>query len=402
MRTTKYRFLFFYQLIKKSLASRKNFSVSVGKMIYLSPCIKIFCPMKQYLCVLILISLFGYCKAPDTTYTLEDYDRVEKMDVHVHIVTDREFFVEKAKADRFRLVNISLEYTDGWNDVYTKFQHGLQQHTKSPDVVDMVTAFAVSDWDSPSWEKNVLTWLDSCFEAGAVGVKVWKNIGMVSRDTAGNLIFIDNERFEPIFRHIQELEKTLVGHLGEPKNCWLPLEEMTTNNDRRYYGNHPEYHMYLQPEMPTHEELISRRDRVLEKHPDLKFVGAHLGSLEYDVDELAKRLDQFPNMAVDLAARMGQVFYQTANNREKVRDFFIRYQDRILYGTDLGDSGERSKEQLYESIEANWRRDWEFFVTDNEMNSSLIDQSFRGLQLPKQAVDKIFYQNAISWFGLNE
>nr|MBI1228923.1 amidohydrolase family protein [Cytophagales bacterium] len=358
--------------------------------------------MKMYLRALILISLFAYCKAPDDTYRLEDYDSVNKMDMHVHIVTDRELFVEKAKADKFRLVNISLEYTDGWNDVFTKFRYGLQQHRKNPEVVDMVTAFAVSDWDSPSWEKNVLTWLDSCFEAGAVGVKVWKNIGMVSRDTSGNLIFIDDERFDPVFRHIQKNEKVLVGHLGEPKNCWLPLEEMTTNNDRRYYGNHPEYHMYLQPEMPTHEELISKRDRVLEKHPDLKFVGAHLGSLEYDVDELASRLDRFPNMAVDLAARMGQVFYQTASDREKVRDFFIRYQDRILYGTDLGDSGERSKEQLYESIEANWRRDWEFFVTANEMNSSLIDASFQGLQLPKEVVDKIFYQNAVRWFGLEE
>jgi predicted TIM-barrel fold metal-dependent hydrolase len=222
------------------------------------------------------------------------------------------------------------------------------------------------------------------------------------RDENGAFVMVDHPRIDSVLTYLSRKGIPLLGHNGEPRDCWLPLEEMTTNNDRRYYGNHPEYHMYLQPEMPTHEELISRRDRVLEKHPDLKFVGAHLGSLEYDVDELAKRLDQFPNMAVDLAARMGQVFYQTANNREKVRDFFIRYQDRILYGTDLGDSGERSKEQLYESIEANWRRDWEFFVTDNEMNSSLIDQSFRGLQLPKQAVDKIFYQNAIRWFGLNE
>ena len=68
---------------------------------------------------------------------------------------------------------------------------------------------------------------------------------------------------------------------------------------------------------------------MLEKHPNLTFVGAHMGSLEHDVDELAGRLDKFPNMSVDLAARIGQVFYQTIHDREKVGSFFIKYQDRL-------------------------------------------------------------------------
>lgn len=358
--------------------------------------------MMKYILYSLVILTMCCCHQQEKWYQVEDYLAVKKMDVHVHIETGRDFFVEKAKVDNFRLVNVSLEYTDGWNDVYGKFANGLTQHRQSPEVVDMVTAFAVSDWDSPTWEQKVLSWLDSCFEAGAVGVKVWKNIGMVSRDTSGNLIFIDDDRFDPVFNHIRANDKVLMGHLGEPKNCWLPLEEMTTNNDRRYYGNHPEYHMYLQPEMPSHDELILRRDRMLEKHPYLKFVGAHMGSLEYDVDELASRLDKFPNMAVDLAARMGQVFYQTAQNREKVRDFFIQYQDRILYGTDLSDNGERAKEVLYKAMEENWKRDWEFFVTDNEMSSTLIDEPFQGLKLPREVVDKVFYQNALRWFELAE
>jgi predicted TIM-barrel fold metal-dependent hydrolase len=225
---------------------------------------------------------------------------------------------------------------------------------------------------------------------------------MVSRDSSGNLISIDDERFDPVFRFIEERGKTLMGHLGEPKNCWLPLDSMTTENDRNYFKNHPQYHMYLQPEMPSHEDLMDARDRMLEKHPELKFVGAHLGSLEYSVDVLAERLDRFPNMAVDLAARMGQLFYQTANDRDKVRNFFIQYQDRILYGTDLGDNGERSQENLYRSIDENWKRDWEFFVTDHEMQSDLIKQPFKGLQLPKEVVDKVYYRNALKWFGMED
>ncbi|WP_228693543.1 amidohydrolase family protein [Lunatimonas sp.] len=349
---------------------------------------------------LLLFVILISCETNGTFYRIEDYSKVKKADVHVHLETERSLFVELAKEHNFRLVNVSLEYTKGWEDVYGKYSFGLTQHRAAPAWVDMVTAFAVSDWDDPAWESKTLAWLNSCFDAGAVGVKVWKNIGMVSRDTAGNLIQIDDPKFDPIFSHIQKRDKVLMGHLAEPKNCWLPLEEMTTNNDRRYYGRHPEYHMYLHPDMPSHEELIARRDRVLERYPDLKFVGAHLGSLEYDVDELAKRLDRFPTMAVDLAARMGQVFYQTAENRDKVRNFFIQYQDRILYGTDLADNGERTREQLNQAMEDNWKRDWEFFVTSNTMESSLIDTPFQGLALPREVVDKVFYQNAVKWFGL--
>ena len=159
--------------------------------------------------------------------------------------------------------------------------------------------------------------------------------------------------------------------------------------------------MYQHPEMPSHEDIVASTGRMLEKHPDLRFLGAHMGSLEYSVDELAKRLDKFPNMAVELAARMGQVFYQTVENREKVRKFFIKYQDRILYGTDLADNESITKEELEDNMESAWKRDWEYFVTDNEMESDLINSSFQGIKLPKDVVDKIFYENANTWFALN-
>ncbi|MFC4871944.1 amidohydrolase family protein [Negadavirga shengliensis] len=358
--------------------------------------------MGKYLPFIVLLISISACNQKEEWYSLEDFSQVKKIDVHIHIESDRPYFVEKALEDNFRLINVSLEYTDGWNDVYEKFAFGAVQRENFPGVVDMVTAFAVSDWDEEGWEDKVVTWLDSCFRQGALGVKVWKNIGMVSRDTAGSLISIDDERFDPIFRYIRDQGKVLMGHIGEPKNCWLPLDSMTTNNDRRYFERHPEYHMYLQPKMPSYDELIDARDHMLAKHPDLRFVGAHLGSLEWNVDELAKRLDRFPNMGVDLAARMGQLFYQTVDNREKVRDFFVKYQDRIMYGTDLVDDGERRREDLYRAMDENWKRDWEYFVTGNVMSSTLINDSFQGLKLPKEVVDKIYYHNGVRWFGMGE
>ena len=151
---------------------------------------------------------------------------------------------------------------------------------------------------------------------------------MAYKDSAGRFIMIDDPKFDPVIEFIIEQEKTVMAHFGEPKNCWLPLDQMTVNNDRNYFKNHPEYHMYLHPEYPCYDDQINARDRFVEKQPDMRFVGAHLGSLEWDVDELAKRLDKFPNMAVDMAARISHLQHQTKLNREKVREFLIRYQDR--------------------------------------------------------------------------
>ncbi|HSQ84607.1 MAG TPA: amidohydrolase family protein, partial [Desulfobacterales bacterium] len=191
--------------------------------------------------------------------------------------------------------------------------------------------------------------------------------------------------------------KPVVGHLGEPKNCWLPLDEMTTKNDSGYFARNPHYHMYLHPEFPSYEEQMAARDRMLDKNPDLVFIGCHLASLEWSVDEMAKWFDKYPNAAVDMAARMGQLFYQTVEDREKVRNFFIKYQDRLMYGTDIIDRGE-NKESFQNRIHETWLRDWEYLVTDNEMTSNLIDGNFMGLQLPKEVVNKIYAENFKRWY----
>jgi len=127
---------------------------------------------------------------------------------------------------------------------------------------------------------------------------------------------IDHPQLDPVFQHLADNNIPLVGHLGEPKNCWLPLDEMTTKNDSNYFANNPQYHMYKHPEYPSYEEQMAARDRMLDKHPDLTFIGCHLASLEWSVDEMAAFPDRFPNAAMDMAVRMGQLFYQTRENRE--------------------------------------------------------------------------------------
>ncbi len=339
-------------------------------------------------------------RAQDNYYSLDDYAKVDKIDTHIHITTNRDAFVEQAKKDNFKLLNIVVDLSKGPEFIEEQYEYCMDQKTRHPDDFEVATSFSIKEWDNPDWVANTISWLEKSFDEGAVGVKVWKNIGMVFRDKNGELVMIDDPKFDSIFNYIAKKTKVLVGHLGEPQNCWLPLDEMTVNNDRVYFEEHPQYHMYKHPELPSYEDQIAARDRMLEKNPDLVFVGAHMGSLEWSVDELAKRLDKFPNMSVDLAARIGQVFYQTIEDREKVRNFIIKYQDRVLYATDLADNGSMNPDELQKQLHDTWMLDWQFFVTDDVMTSDRVNEEFKGLKLPKEVVDKIFSKNARKWLKM--
>ena len=114
---------------------------------------------------------------------------------------------------------------------------------------------------------------------------------------------------------------------------------------------------------------------------------------------LAKTLDKFPNMAVDMAERMGQLYDQSSRDRERVRNFFIKYQDRIIYGTDRVDEGEKNSADFKQKLHDTWFFDWQYFVTDDKMSSHLVNTDFQGLKLPREVIDKIFYRNAKKWYS---
>jgi predicted TIM-barrel fold metal-dependent hydrolase len=350
------------------------------------------------LLLLLCLQLLGgllYCGA--ASYTKGDYARVDKIDIHVHLETESTEFVNLAKEDRFRFLNIAVHSLD---DEEMRFRHKTTyiQHRANPDRVAIASSFPMAGWDEPTWQEDTATYLDSTFEMGAVAVKVWKDIGMEVRDKSGNFVMIDDPQFDPIFDHLAEHDIRLIGHLGEPKNCWLPLEEMTVKNDQAYFRSHPEYHMYLHPEFPSYMDQMNARDRMLEKHRHLPFMGAHLASLEWSVDELAKFLDRFPQAVVDTAARMGHLQYQSNQNYDRVRNFLIKYQDRILYGTDLSTDPDTEVEAFLKRARQTWKNDWVYLNTSEMISVPVLDEPVKGLALPKEVADKIYRLNAQRMF----
>ena len=350
-------------------------------------------------CLMLLLAITSCNQQSEEFYTIDDYPSVKKIDTHVHIRTERDAFAKQAEKDNFQLVNIVVDGAGTWEAIYDQFRYSKFQKEVHPDQFQVITSFSVEDFHDENWGNKVIQWLDSCFDQGAIGIKVWKNIGMVLKDTNDTNVMLDDERLDGIFNYLVEQDKLVVGHLGEPYNCWLPLEEMTTNNDRSYFERNPQYHMYKHPELPSYQDQMNARNRRLDKHPNLKFAGAHMASIEWNVDSLAAWFDRYPSATIDLAARMGQVFYQTQQYREKVRDFFIKYSNRIMYATDNGDRGTSAEEDLMSGTHETWMRDWKYFVTDQMMESDLVEGEFQGIQLPKKAVDDIFYGTAKRVFG---
>lgn len=330
-------------------------------------------------------------------YTLDDFQKVRKIDTHTHHNSESTALIEAGRESNFFLLTVNVD-VPSYPPLTEQIRLSLLQKSANPTHIDFLSTISLGDWKDPDWAEKEIKRIAATFEQGAIGIKIWKNIGMTYRDEKGEFIMADHPRLEPIFRFVEAQGKTLMAHLGEPKNCWLPLEEMTVNNDRTYFKEHPEYHMYLHPEYPSYEQQIEARDRLLAKFPNIRFVGAHLGSLEWDVDELAKRLDRYPNLAVDMAARIGHLQFQSQKDRKRIRDFMIKYQDRLIYGTDLGISGNPDPERIKANAKSTWLRDWKYFVTDERMEVSVVNGPFQGLKLPKDVIDKIYYHNAMKWF----
>ncbi|MCX6225346.1 MAG: amidohydrolase family protein, partial [Bacteroidia bacterium] len=333
----------------------------------------------KFFLMVILVGMYS-CHSPVKYYTAADFEKVPKIDAHFHYLTTNGRFIEFATTQLFSLVSPNVDNVVPIDDQWDISRTILKSY---PRGISFLATFDPDSFARPGFASGVIARIETSLLQGASGVKIWKNIGMELKDSAGRYVMADNPAFEPIFRYLEKNRIPLLAHLGEPRNCWLPEAQMTDDGDRSYFKDNPQYHMYLHPEMPSYQQQISARDHLLQMYPDLILVGAHLGSLEWNVDELALRFDRYPNFAVDMAARIGHLRNQSKENRERVRRFLITYQDRILYGTDMEvhDAVIRDFDQASRDIRNGWLNDWIYLATDS------IVQNVQGLKLPAEVVD---------------
>ena len=134
---------------------------------------------------------------------------------------------------------------------------------------------------------------------------------------------------------------------------------------------------------------------MLARNPALNFIGAHLGSSEYSIDEMAKRLNKYPNLMFDMAERICHLQYQSINKHKSVRDFLIKYQNRLIYGSDMVFTDAEGEQEQIDDVKNRWLSQWRFLTQSDAQTTWEVNGSFNGMALPKTVIDKIYYRNAM-------
>ena len=318
---------------------------------------------------------------------------IKRIDIHTHFRHSRDYLPALHK--KWNMQSLLVDVAKADSTGISRSWDSYVAHAKSePDLFYLCSSLIGVGIDEPDFAQRNIERLSQEIKDGARMVKVWKNFGMVTKDASGKFIQIDDTRLQPIWDFLKAQGIPVMAHIGEPLQAWRPLDD-PKNPHYGYYTNHPEYHAYNFPEMPSYETIIAARDNWIEKNPDLKFLIAHFGSMSHDVDMVAERLDKFPNVYAEPAARFGDLAKQDS---KKVKAFIEKYQDRILFGSDYGNStpqdGLSPQELKEEETDLDASYDRLFRYLSNTDTLEIRKQKTIGLGLPADILHKVYFQNA--------
>ncbi len=236
-----------------------------------------------------------------------------------------------------------------------------------------------SSIDQPDWQARTVKQLEDDVRRGAMGLKIYKSLGMNNRDSKGNRIAVDDPRIDPIWAKCGELNIPVLIHTADPKSFWDPMD---ANNERWLeLKTHPRRQRSETDPAPW-EQLIQEQHNVFKKHPKTKFINAHMGWYPNDLKKLSELLEAMPNMYVEI----GAVIAELGRQPRTARDFMIKYQDRILFGKDSWVPEE------YETYFRVLETADEYFPYHKRYHAFW---RMYGLELPDEVLKKVYYKNAL-------
>ena len=243
----------------------------------------------------------------------------------------------------------------------------------------------------PDYVETQTAWLYKAVGIGVQGIKVWKALGLTMRDSTETTVLpIDYPRFDFIWDLAGKLRLPVLMHSLDPAAFFKPI--VPTNERYRELREHPQW-SYYGPGWPARDSLLAQRERLLRKHPQTAFIGAHVGMTPEDLKYVGYMLDTYPNYYVEF----GSVLSDLGRQPRTAREFFIRYQDRILFGTDGG----YALDTPNWPIERFYRTHFQFLETDAEyFDYPLADVTKQGawkiygLSLPDSVLSKVYAGNA--------
>jgi predicted TIM-barrel fold metal-dependent hydrolase len=262
---------------------------------------------------------------------------------------------------------------------------------------DRFLTFTEPMWDhtnQPGYSSAQADELVRAHKAGAHGLKVLKTLGLFLRENVseGRLVKIDDPRFDPMWETCGSLDIPVAIHISDPEAFFLPTDRF--NERFEELNNHPDWSFHGR-DFPSNAELLEARNHVFERHPKTQFIAVHVGNDAENLPYVSECMDRFPNMTVELAARIGELGRQPRMSRK----FFDKYQDRIIFGTDASPNGTDTPQQIFgdELYEIYYR----FLETEDEYFDyapAPVPPQGRwqiyGIGLPDPILKKVYYENA--------
>ena len=303
------------------------------------------------------------------------------IDIHNHLrdlSRSQTFLEEMDKAGVWMCINLDGRLA---NDAYKKTLDAA--HVASKERFKIFVTPDFSKIDEADFGKKEAAKLEEAVKMGVRGLKIFKSLGLNIKDKSGKLVPVDDPRIDPIWAKCGELGIPVLIHVSDPAAFHAgPIDRYNERYDE-LIGN-PSWSFYGD-NFPSKEELMEQRNRVIAKHPNTIFIGAHVADLAEDLGRVSMWLDLYPNYYVDISARIGELGRQPYTARK----FFIQYQDRILFGSDTAPTAEA------------YRVFYRFLETDDEYFDPTPAHKLQGrwmiygINLPDEVLEKVYNKNAL-------
>ncbi|MGH8248356.1 MAG: amidohydrolase family protein [Gammaproteobacteria bacterium] len=263
---------------------------------------------------------------------------------------------------------------------------------------DRIIQFARLNWEGinePGWSEKTVAELERCFRAGAQGLKINKVLGLDLKNRDGSYIQADDPRFDPVWAACARNNKPVMIHIGDSYGRFLPIGPENERYEAGLWRSNPEGN-YYKTGQPTPEVIEKARENMHARHPKTRFINAHVAMLYYDMDKVTAFLDKYPNGDVEISASVQDL----GRAPRMVREFFLKYQDRILFGSD----GNPNR-----GIDEFWVPHWRFLETYDEHfdhpaqlrspTGAPLHGRWRiyGIGLPDEVLRKVYYANALRY-----
>ena len=287
-----------------------------------------------------------------------------------------------ARMDKLNIKTIVI-LTGMWGD---KLQHVIDEMVKPYPGRFLV--FTQIDWskiDDPNFSQEMVAQIDDGVRRGARGLKVLKDLGLGVKDKSGKLIAVDDPRLDPVWEECGKLGIPVFIHVTDPEAFFYP----TDGNNERYeeLTEHPDW-SFAGPQFPKKTDILEARNRVFGRHPNTRFVALHMGNWPENLDYVGQVLDKYPNSMVEFGAREAEL----GREPRRAREFFLKYQDRIMFGTDVG-----PEEEMYQNYFRWLETNDEYFDYWGAPGQGR--WKIYGMGLPDDVLEKVYHVNADKLFA---